>query len=190
MTVIEAFNSNGDISAIIDDNYTMGSDPLLEINVHSFLFSMSWRHITDTNRKIWLLLLLKHIAPDLSPHKLARILLLQFSLPRNHSSPLGLYWEDHSEAVPATSQVANSRYQHLVSGLIMLQDNIPIFQVLEQIFKTPEQWIPENVGSVLLLCGPTITREFLLYQVRGHSNIARYKGRGVQLYYVVDLQAI
>ena len=42
---------------------------------------------------------------------------------------------------------------------------IPLPQVLEQVFKTPEQWIPENIASVLLLCGPTIAKEFLLYQV-------------------------
>ena len=112
VTLIQAFNFNGAISAIINENYTMGSDPLLEINTHSFLFSIFWRDVKD--KKMWLLFLLNCVTPDHCPNKLARILLLQFSLPRNHSSPLGpdLYWEDHSEAVPATMEVAISRYQH------------------------------------------------------------------------------
>ena len=166
VTLIKAFNSNGAISAILDQNYIMGSDPLLEINTHSFLFSIFWRDVKQ--RKIWLLFLLNFVTPDLCPNKLARIMLLQFSLPRNHSSLLGpdLAWEDNLEAVPATMEVAISRYQHLVSGLIMLQGHIPLPQVLRQIFITPEKWIPENIGSVLLLCGPLITKEFLLYQVR------------------------
>jgi len=84
---------------------------------------------------------------------------------RNHNSSIGLSWEDHYEAVPATAEVARSRYQYLVAGLVLLQGHIPLPQVLEQIFKTSEQWIPENVASVLLLCGPSITKEFLLFQL-------------------------
>ena len=165
VTLIQAFNSNGAISTIIDENYKMGNNPLLEINTHSFLFSMFWQDVN--NRKMWLLFLLHHAIPDpsQSPSIVAKILLLQLTLPRNHNSPIGLSWEDHSEAVPATAEVASSRYQHLVAGLVLLHGYIPLPQVLEQVFKTPEQWIPENIASVLLLCGPTIAKEFLLYQV-------------------------
>ena len=165
-TLIEAFNSYGTISTILDENYKMGNNPLMEMNTHSFLFSMFWEHVS--NRYMWLLLLLHHTIPNpsQSPCRVAKILLLQLSLPRNHNSSIGLSWEDHYEAVPATAEVAKSRYQHLVAGLVLLQGHIPLPQVLEQIFKTSEQWIPENVASVLLLCGPSIAIEFLLFQVR------------------------
>ena len=71
------------------------------------------------------------------------------------------------EAVPATFSVASSRYSILVNLLLSMRRFDTGFchlaQVLDSVFVTPGPWIPENVGSVLLLLGQATTRDYLLH---------------------------
>ena len=81
----------------------------------------------------------------------------------------GIPWLDHEEAIPANMAVASGRYRLLVSLLQSLYyiDLAPVnlSQVLGSIFHIPGPWLPENVGSVLLLLGHNINREYLLSTV-------------------------
>ena len=55
-----------------------------------------------------------------------------------------------------------------MSGIVTLFRHKPslVPPILEELFKTPDDWIPENVGSVLLLAGSAITISYLQYQVK------------------------
>ena len=68
------------------------------------------------------------------------------------------------EAIPATLTVAAARYGLLVSLLHHLQREpqiVPFTELLSTLFKQPTKWLPENVGSVLLLLGQASTKQFL-----------------------------
>ena len=70
------------------------------------------------------------------------------------------------EAIPANLSVASSRYSLLVSLLHSLQcppSLLHLPSLLAAMFHTPGPWLPENVGSVLLLLGQAVTRDYLRY---------------------------
>ena len=72
------------------------------------------------------------------------------------------------EAIPATMAVASARYGLLVSQLHHLSNQpqiLPLADLLAAMFKQPTRWLPENVGSVLLLLGQVATKQFLLQAV-------------------------
>ena len=72
------------------------------------------------------------------------------------------------EAIPATMTVASARYGLLVSQLHHLSHQpqiLPLTDLLAAMFKQPTRWLPENVGSVLLLLGQAATKQFLLQAV-------------------------
>jgi len=76
----------------------------------------------------------------------------------------GVQWADHEEAFPATLTVASARYGLLVSLLHHLQREpqiLSLTDLLSTLFKQPTKWLPENVGSVLLLLGQASTKRFL-----------------------------
>merc|ERR1711973_933862 len=90
----------------------------------------------------------------------ARVLLLMTTPARDQ----GVQWADHEEAIPATLTVAGARYGLLVSLLSHLQREpqiVPFTDLLSTMFKQPTKWLPENVGSVLLLLGQASTKQFL-----------------------------
>ena len=86
-------------------------------------------------------------------------------------SPLYIYFLSiffQEEAIPATLAVASARYGLLVSQLHHLSHQpqiLPLTDLLAAIFKQPTRWLPENVGSVLLLLGQAATKQFLLKAV-------------------------
>ena len=60
--------------------------------------------------------------------------------------------------------MAGARYGLLVSLLHHLQREpqiVPFTELLSTLFKQPTKWLPENVGSVLLLLGQASTKQFL-----------------------------
>ena len=60
--------------------------------------------------------------------------------------------------------MASARYGLLVSQLHHLQREPQILSLtdfLSTLFKQPTKWLPENVGSVLLLLGQASTKRFL-----------------------------
>ena len=68
------------------------------------------------------------------------------------------------EAIPASLTVASARYGLLVSQLHHLQREpqiLSLADLLSTLFKQPTKWLPENVGSVLLLLGQASTKRFL-----------------------------
>ena len=72
------------------------------------------------------------------------------------------------EAIPATLTVASARYGLLVSQLHHLSHHpqiLPRTDLLAAMFKQPTRWLPENVGSVLLLLGHAATNQFLMQAV-------------------------
>ena len=88
-----------------------------------------------------------------------------------------MQWADHVEAIPATLAVASSRYHFLVSLLNTIrkgQYGIMVPSILSSIFHTPSHWLPENVGSVLLLLGHSscsIYLEHLLDKVLKRADV-------------------
>ena len=80
----------------------------------------------------------------------------------------GVQWADHLEAIPATKAVASSRYSLLVSLLNTINQGqlghmLP--SLLSSIFQTPSLWLPENVGSVLLLLDHHTCSLYLKYSI-------------------------
>ena len=60
--------------------------------------------------------------------------------------------------------MASARYGLLVSQLHHLQREpriLSLTDLLSTLFKQPTKWLPENVGSVLLLLGQASTKRFL-----------------------------
>ena len=60
--------------------------------------------------------------------------------------------------------MASARYGLLVSQLHHLQREpqiLSLTDLLSTLFKQPTKWLPENVGSVLLLLGQASTKQFL-----------------------------
>ena len=82
----------------------------------------------------------------------------------------GIHWTDHLEAVPATLNVANSRYRKLIHLLQLVRSGSlsgRFNKILHWIFTTAGSWLPESVGSVLLLLGDHVTAQYLHFLSRG-----------------------
>ena len=80
-----------------------------------------------------------------------------------------MQWADHVEAIPATYAVASARYRMLVSLLNTIREGQLGFlvpSILFTIFQTPSPWLPENVGSVLLLLGHQTCYLYLQQTIR------------------------
>jgi len=165
--IYDSFTSSGIMAAIMEDQYSLGSMPEMEMEARNFLLSLFVNEVPCGQEELWLRILLLRVSPSLAVVNVSKLLLLLGS-PVKEGIQFGVQWLDHSEAVPATYAVATGRYQTLVSILVSLgfgpyKDlTLP---VLLEIFKTPVNWLPENVGSVLLLLGHQLASEFLLHSV-------------------------
>ena len=88
------------------------------------------------------------------------------------------------EAIPATMAVASARYGLLVSQLHHLNHQpqiIPLTDFLAALFKQPTKWLPENVGSVLLLLGQVATKQFLMQAVIASAEEVAHAFTGLAL---------
>ena len=138
--------------------------------VRNFLFSVFYKEVPSEQRILWLeSLLLPATSPIRNSSTMSKVLLLISSPAKDEELQFGVQWEDHEEAIPASYAVASSRYNTLVS----------IFRIIEQgqfghltpsllfsMFDTPSPWLPENVGSVLLLLGQKTCQIYLQHIVR------------------------
>ena len=80
-----------------------------------------------------------------------------------------MQWSDHMVATPATWNVASSRYARLVKLLHVVRQSklgTKLNMILRAIFNCPGQWLPENIGGVLLLLGEEVTKHYIQFICR------------------------
>ena len=97
--VLQAFNTDGALTKVLDENYILGSEPLLEENIHCFLYSVFWKEALLADRSCWFLSLIDLLCPGYQDKAvLAKILMLQLTMARRNREPLAQdwsQWEDH-----------------------------------------------------------------------------------------------
>jgi len=161
--IYDSFNCDGHVSMIMSPEYILGSQPDVEMYVRSFLTSVFFKEVEFGQEKLWFSILLKKVSPSNNVEYVSRLLLLLSSPIKELSFNYGIQWSDHVEAIPATYQVAHSRYGTLILllGVIIDKGEISIPDLLLKIFNFPMPWIPENIGSVLLLLGHRMSGAYL-----------------------------
>ena len=177
--ILHTFNSGeeGCLSSILAPDYTLGSRPDIEMHVRNFLSSVFYKEAAFGQEHLWLETLLHQSSSFVNDSNMSRVLLLMSSPAKNETWQFGVQWADHVEAIPATLAVASSRYHFLICLLNTLrkgQYGIMLPSILSSIFHTPSPWLPENVGSVLLLLGHSscsIYLEHLLNKVINKSDV-------------------
>jgi len=180
---------------ILSESYDIGSCPGVEIFYKHFFnlifikevqqfgrllktpenFDESISKWSFTSNKVeWLEFLLHHTA-QCKPKIAAKIFLLMSSASKEDIShhQYGIQWSDHLEAIPANHGVASSRYFKLVGLLNLVKiscfsNQLP--DILSNIFTIPSPWLPENIGSVLLLLGEDVTSKYVKFLSDGCIN--------------------
>ena len=169
--VFHTFNSGGEdgcVSTILAPGYQLGSRPDKEMHVRSFLYSVFYREAVLGQEGLWLETLLVQSSSRMDVATMSRVLLLLSSPAKEEDWQFGVQWADHVEAIPATLAVASARYHTLVAlwkTLKQGQLGLMIPSILSFIFQTPSPWLPENVGSVLLLLGHQTSFLYLQHSV-------------------------
>ena len=189
--ILQMFNAGEEqLSELLTEEYILGSRMRQELLTRSFLYSVFHQEVAPgVNRaegrrqqRLWIRYLVTFACPPGRNQAVAvaRLLLLMTTPARDQ----GVQWVDHvsppyhntlfyqyflqEEAIPATMAVASARYGLLVSQLHHLSNQpqiLPLADLLAAMFKQPTRWLPENVGSVLLLLGQVATKQFLLQAV-------------------------
>jgi len=173
--ILQMFNAEEEqLSELLTEEYILGSRVRQELLTRSFLYSVFHQEVAPgVNRaegrrqqRLWIRYLVTFACPPGRNRVVgvARLLLLMTTPARG----LGVQWVDHEEAIPATLAVASARYGLLVSQLHHLSHQpqiLSLTDLLAAMFKQPTRWLPENVGSVLLLLGQAATKQFLLQAV-------------------------
>jgi len=175
---------------ILNESYDIGSCPGVEIfykhffnlifikEVHHFGRFSTHETISKwsftSNKVQWLEFLMHHTA-HCKPMVAAKIILLMSSASKEDIShhQYGIQWSDHLEAIPANLGVASSRYSKLVSLLNLLKSSCfsnQLPDILSSIFTIPSPWLPENIGSVLLLLGEDVTAQYIKFLSEGCIN--------------------
>jgi len=160
--------NEGCVSIILAPGYILGSRPDVEMHVRNFLSSVFYKEAASGQKSLWLETLLHQTGSIFNISVLARVLLLMSSPAKEEGWQFGVQWPDHVEAIPATLAVASSRYHFLVCLMNTLrngQHNQLFPSTLSAVFHTPSPWLPENVGSVLLLLGSQTCYLYLQYLV-------------------------
>ena len=164
------------LEEILSETFELGTCPGVEIFYKHFFSAMFYKEVPSEKQAQYLEYMLCHIlkSQDL-PQGISKILLLMSSSSKEDIGypNYGVQWSDHIEAIPATLAVASSRYSKLVILLGLLQQTrycslLP--DVLHSMFTMPTTWLPENVGSVLLLLGSDITSQYIRYLCAGCAN--------------------
>ena len=100
---------------------------------------------------------------------MSKVLLLISSPVKEEELQFGVKWEDQVEAIPATYAVAFSRCNTLVALFRIIEQGQfghLMSSLLFSMFNTPSPWLPEIVGSVLLLLGQKTCHIYLQHFVR------------------------
>ena len=168
---------NEELEALLTDpTYTLGERPDLEMKVR-YILMKSFSEVPDAKRFDWLERLAKYINPKLDDLTiLSKLFLIMTSSAKTNASswPYGIQWADHIEAIPANLSVAASRYGRLTELLTLIKESPSLQHLLNpllfHIFVTPNAWLPENIGSVLLLQGPLVTKGYLAHLCQGCSS--------------------
>ena len=151
---------------ILDESFTLGSCPGAEI-FYKHLFSYIFYKEVPPDQQDTMLGFLLYWICDEDDAKVAKVLLLMSTQSKEDIGhwQFGIQWNDHTEAIPASLNVATSRYFKLVS-LVKLAGRTPLYRtrvpaILRSVFNTSGPWLPENVASVLLMLGPEVTSDYL-----------------------------
>ena len=163
--VYRLFDVRHEVTELLRSEYVLGTrveDELLARNFLSSVFDHQVAAATPAElrlrRRQWLRALVATISG--AGGSTARLLLLMTSPAREGAVQHGVQWADHEEAIPATLAVASARYGLLVSLLASLR-RYPTHHTAPLLATMFTNWLPENVGSVLLLLGQAATREYL-----------------------------
>ena len=171
--ILRLFDNVLGMTELLSSHYTLGSRPDQEILARNFLGSVFYHEVIGRNmqevrhqQRIWLRALVLAVSSERRSSVIGRVLLLVSSpVRKDEVGQYSIQWLDHEEAIPANMAVASGRYQFLVSLLQcihhMVSTPVQLPKVLACIFQIPGPWLPENVGSVLLLLGHNITRNYL-----------------------------
>ena len=165
------FNSGeegGCVNSILAPGYHLGSRPDVEMHVRNFLASVFYKEAAFGQEGLWLETLLHQSGSMVDTSVMSKVLLLISSPAKEEEWHFGVQWADHVEAIPATLAVASSRYNFLVCLLNTMKNSehgFMIPSILYSIFPTPSPWLPENVGSVLLLLGHETCYLYIQYLV-------------------------
>ena len=162
------------LDEIMDESYDLGSCPGVEIFYKHFFFFIFQKDVPGDQQVKWISFFLQFIT-DGDPKVTAKLFLLMTSSSKEDLGhwQFGIQWSDHIEAIPANLSVATSRYSKLVKLILAVQKTshaqmLP--EVLHSLFTTPSPWLPENIGSVLLLLGPSIASLYIGYLCAGCIN--------------------
>ena len=160
----------GELSTLLDEDYDPGDCPELEILYRQYWVNVFLRESRAEEQVLFESLLWQTSAGN---NKMVARVLLIMSSPANedidHVS-FGIHWTDHLEAVPATLNVANNRYRKLIHLLQLVRSGSlsgRFNKILQSIFTTAGSWLPESVGSVLLLLGDHVAAQYLHFLSRG-----------------------
>ena len=157
------------LDEMLEDTFILGSCPGAEIFYKHF-FSVIFHKEAPTELQVqWLEHMMFHITGAAGEPRLAAKIILLMATPSKEDIghwQFGVQWGDHTEAIPANLAVATSRYSRLVTILAMFRDtrygrSLP--SVLSAMFTLPSPWLPENIGSVLLLLGAGTTSLYIKY---------------------------
>jgi len=158
-----------EVSTILQSGYVFGSCPMMELSVRNFL-RFFFLAVDQKDKLCWLLTMFAIFVPGREQEKLGRLLMLATSSVKDAHSTVGIQWKDNMEAVPACLRVANFRYEEiarLIISLVQLSGNPDVLMVtVDQVVRVPEEWLPENKASLLVLMGIRLTKQYLNYLVR------------------------
>ena len=177
--LVSNMREKGDLNILLAEDYIPGSRLSLEVCYRQYWFTLYHAEVCESHQ-VWLDCLLQQTAGNNSK-LLARVLLIMATpVKEDISQPsYGLQWSDHLEAIPATWNVANSRYARLVNLLYLVRKGRAgsrrFNSILQAIFTCPGKWLPENIGAVLLLLGEEVTSQYVQFICRQSCQDCREK---------------
>ena len=162
------------LDELLDASYVLGSCPGVEIFYKHFFYSIFQRDVPMDQEVQWLSYVLQFISEG-CPKMTAKLFLLMTSSSKEDLEhwQFGIQWSEHIEAITANLSEATSRYSKLVKLLLLLEKShhAQMFpDVLLSLFSIPAPWLPENIASVLILLGPSITSLYIRYLCAGCIN--------------------
>lgn len=81
--------------------------------------------------------------------------------------PDNIQWFELTENIPSNFTEANKNLTELAYITRLMQQNLlewsgdDIISIVEELTETPEEWLPENIAVLLLLCGDVIAAMFM-----------------------------
>ena len=163
------------LNTLLQFDYTLGENKGLEILYRLYWIIVFHREVEGPQQQLWLDTLLSEVA-GANNRLAARVLLIMSTPAREDVSKVsyGILWTDHVEAIPANWPVARARYSNMVNLLKLVRSGSFSWRfnsILWHMFTMPANWLPENVGSILLMLGEQTTANYLLHlcSIRGEG---------------------